>query len=155
MSTSDSLLQMISAISDGEPIKKRTSLNIRKIEFIDGKKLKEYKKNAYDTLARNPLVSFGQTLYNIENAIYSSQPESILRVNIQKFLTEENLYIIEVDRSYKYRPDLLAQIFYGNQEYFHLILMANGMKTILEFIPEKYNHLIMIFKPEALIRILN
>ena len=68
---------------------------------------------------------------------------------------EENLYILELDKSYKFRPDIVSQIFYGNIEYFHLILMVNGMKTFLEFIPEKYNHLILVFKPSILPSVLN
>jgi hypothetical protein len=155
MSITENLYSLVSALSDGKPIKKKTSLNLKKIEFIDGNKLKEFKRKAYDTLAKDPLVSFGTVLKTVENSIYSPQPESILRSNIQKFLSEENLYILEVDNTYKYRPDLLAQIFYGSQEYFHLVLMANGMKTFLEFVPEKTNNLVMIFKPAILVKILN
>lgn len=155
MSITENLHNLVSMLADGDPIKKKTSLNLKKIEFIDGNKLKEHKRKAFDTLAKDPLVSFGTVLRTIENSIYSPQPESVLRSNVQKFLSEENLYILEVDNTYKYRPDLISQIFYGNQEYYHLVLMANGMKTLLEFIPEKTNHLIVIFKPAAIAKILN
>lgn len=154
MSTSASLLDMLSSL-DSEQLKTRSSLNLKKIEFIDGTKLNKLKLDAYDSLARNPLVGYGSILNSIENSIYSIQPESILRTNIQKYLMEENLYILELDKSYKFRPDIVSQIFYGNIEYFHLVLMVNGMKTFLEFIPEKYNHLILVFKPSILPSVLN
>ena len=155
MSTSMAILESLSIFDSPEYIKSKTSLNLKKIEFIDGTKLNELKKKAFEFLAKDPLVSYGSILDTIESQIYSNQPESLLKTNIQKFLLEENLYIIEIDSSYKFRPDLISQIFYGSYEYFHLVLMANGMKTFLEFIPEKYNHLILVFKPKILSSILN
>lgn len=127
--------------------KTKTSLNLKKIEFIDGYKLAEMKRLAYNDLAKNPLVEYGEKLYNIELSIYSVQPESIFKTNIQKYLKEENLYIVEMDKSYNFRPDIISEIFYGTNEYFHIVLATNGMKTLMEFIPEKFNHLILVFKP--------
>ena len=50
----------------------------------------------------------------------------------------------------KFRPDLISMIFYGTVEYFHIILKLNGMKSLLEFIPEEKNNLILVFKPEII-----
>lgn len=155
MSTSTLILDSIASLDSHDYIKQKTSLNLKKIEFIDGTKLNEMKRKAFDRLAEGPIVKYGNALANIEKILYSPQPESLLKTNIQKYLSEENLYILEVDNNYKFRPDLISQIFYGSNEYFHLVLMVNGMKTFLEFMPEKYNHLILVFKPGILGSVIN
>lgn len=125
-------------------------INIKNIEFIDGFKLEEMKKQAFVSLAKDPLVGYGGILNNIESRLYTSQPEVLLRTNIKKYLKEENLYLVELNDSYRFRPDLVSQIFYGTNEYFHIILLANSMKTFLEFNPSVFNNLIFVLKPNII-----
>lgn len=131
-------------------ISSNSNINIKLIEFINGNRLEVLKKKAFETLARDPLVSYGNVLNKIEARIYTTQPESLLRTNIQKYLKEENLYLVEINDTYKFRPDLIAQIFYGTNEYFHYVLMVNNMKSFLEFVPDNFNNLILVFKPEII-----
>ena len=131
-------------------ISSNSNINIKQIEFINGNRLEVLKKKAFETLARDPLVSYGKVLNKIESRIYTTQPESLLRTNIQKYLKEENLYLVELNNTYKFRPDLIAQIFYGTNEYFHYVLMVNNMKSFLEFVPDNFNNLILVFKPEII-----
>ena len=127
-----------------------SNINIKKIEFIDGNKLDSLRKKSFQTLARDPVVSYGKVLNDIENRIYDIQPESLLRTNTQKYLREENLYLVEINDTYQFRPDLISHIFYGTNEYFHYVLMANNMKSFLEFNPNNFNNLIFVFKPEII-----
>lgn len=131
-------------------ISSNSNINIKQIEFINGNRLEVLKKKAFETLARDPLVSYGKVLNKIESRIYTTQPESLLRTNIQKYIKEENLYLVEINDTYKFRPDLIAQIFYGTNEYFHYVLMVNNMKSFLEFVPDNFNNLILVFKPEII-----
>jgi len=131
-------------------ISSNSNINIKKVEFIDGNRLEVLKRKAFETLARDPIVAYGSILNKIESRIYSVQPESLLRTNIQKYLREENLYLVEVNDTYRFRPDLIAQIFYGSNEYFHYVLMVNNMKSFLEFTPDNFNNLIFVFKPEII-----
>lgn len=132
------------------------SLNLQKVEFIDGNTLDLKRKRAFSSSTNTlggPLLEFGGILDKYETQLYSRQPDSQLRLNIQKYTTESNIYIVQVDDNYKFRPDLLSQIFYGSQEYFHLILILNGMKSFLEFIPDRTNNLIFVFKPEVIAKL--
>ena len=129
------------------------SLNIKKITYIDGNALDNKRRQMFSSSTNTlggPLVEFSGVLAKYESHIYSRQPDSQLRLLIKKYTKEENLYIVQVDDSYKFRPDLLSQVFYGSQEYFHLILILNDMKSFLEFIPDRTNNLIFVFKPEIL-----
>ena len=131
-------------------VSSNSNINIKKVEFIDGNRLEILKRKAFETLARDPIVAYGKVLNKIESRLYSIQPESLLRTNIQKYLREENLYLVEVNDTYRFRPDLIAQIFYGSNEYFHYVLLANNMKSFLEFTPDNFNNLIFVFKPEII-----
>lgn len=131
-------------------VSSNSNINIKKVEFIDGNRLEILKRKAFETLARDPIVAYGKVLNKIESRLYSIQPESLLRTNIQKYLREENLYLVEVNDTYRFRPDLIAQIFYGSNEYFHYVLMVNNMKSFLEFTPDNFNNLIFVFKPDII-----
>lgn len=131
-------------------VSSNSNINIKKVEFIDGNRLEVLKRKAFETLARDPIVAYGKVLNKIESRLYSIQPESLLRTNIQKYLREENLYLVEVNDTYRFRPDLIAQIFYGSNEYFHYVLMVNNMKSFLEFTPDNFNNLIFVFKPDII-----
>lgn len=146
INTIDNSLGMVS----NNTIVSNPNVNIKKIEFIDGYKLDDLKRKAFMGTSSGPLISYGQVLNTIETRLYSNQPESILRTNIQKYMKEENLFLVELNDTYKFRPDLVSQIFYGTNEYFHLVLLANSMKSFLEFNPGIYNNLIFVLKPSIL-----
>lgn len=130
-----------------------TNINIKKVEFINGYDLEAMKKKAFSSMASEPLVNYGYTLNGIESRLYNSQPESLLRSNIQKYMKDENLYLVELNDTYRFRPDLVSQIFYGTNEYFHLVLLANNMKSFLEFNPGTFNNLIFVLKPNIIANI--
>ena len=131
-------------------IASNSHLNIRKIQFINGIELEKIKTKAYALLAKDPLVGYSYILNNIEARLYTRQPENLLRTNVQKYMKEQNLLLLEINNSYKFRPDIISHIFYGTNEYFHLVLMANNMKSFLEFVPENFNNLVFIFKPSII-----
>ena len=149
MSTVVSNSSIVNTLSENL-VSTNSHINIKKVEFIDGIKLEALKKDAYQNLAKDPLVGYGTILNGIESRLYSSQPENLLRTNVQKYMKESNLYLVELNNSYKFRPDIVSHIFYGTNEYFHLVLMANSMKTFLEFIPENFNNLIFVLKPNII-----
>ena len=132
-----------------------SNINIRKVEFINGLSLEAKRKTAFLNLVKDPIVEYGSILNKIESKLYTSQPEVLLRTNISKYMKEENLYVVEVNDTYKYRPDLISQIFYGSNEYFHIVLMVNSMKSFLEFTPNNFNNLIFILKPEIVSNIIS
>ena len=149
MSTTISSNSLIGLVSDSL-ISSNSHINIKKVEFINGTKLEQLKREAFGNLVKDPLVGYGSILNDIESRLYTRQPENLLRSNVQKYMSESNLYLVELNNSYKFRPDLVSQIFYGSNEYFHLVLMVNNMKTFLEFIPENFNNLIFVFKPDII-----
>ena len=141
---------MAKSMVSSNSISSNSNINIKKVEFIDGYKLEIMKKDAFNVGASGSLVGYGSILNNIEKRLYNNQPESILRTNIQKYMIEENLYLVELNDTYKFRPDLVSQIFYGTNEYFHLVLLTNSMKSFLEFNPGIFNNLIFVLKPSVI-----
>lgn len=133
-----------------DAIASNSNINIKKIEFIDGYKLESLKKSAFSVGASGALVNYGSILNNIEKRLYNFQPELLLRTNVKKYMKEENLFLVELNDSYKFRPDLVSQIFYGTNEYFHLVLLTNSMKSFLEFNPGTFNNLIFVLKPSVI-----
>lgn len=138
------------AMVSSDAIASNSNINIKKIEFIDGYKLEALKKSAFSVGASGALVNYGSILNNIEKRLYNFQPELLLRTNVKKYMKEENLFLVELNDSYKFRPDLVSQIFYGTNEYFHLVLLTNSMKSFLEFNPGTFNNLIFVLKPSVI-----
>ena len=93
---------------------------------------------------------YSDVLNKIETRIYNILPSEDFNLRIKKYQRAENLFAVKVPDTYKFRPDLISMIFYGTVEYFHIILKLNGMKSLLEFIPEEKNNLILVFKPEII-----
>lgn len=134
---------------------KSSSINIREIEFINGNQLDILKKNKYRNNRGNPLVDYSDILQNIEVELSNYTPMQIIQQKIKKYMTNQNLYLVELSDSYKYRPDLISYIFYGTTEYFQIILLLNQMKSLLDFVPANVNNLLFVFKPEIIESVTN
>lgn len=127
-----------------------SQIKLNEIEYIDGKGLEAMTKARFNESGGEPLLSYGPVLNSIENRIYNDLPSEDFNLQIRKYFTSNNLYIIKVPNTFKFRPDFLSLILYGSIEYFHIILKINNMKSLLEFIPEEKNNLILVFKPEII-----
>ena len=74
--------------------------------------------------------------------------------NIQLLKNEENLIEVDCEDIYKYRPDVIARKYYGDSSYYHIVLIANGLGTLLHFIPSKFNNKIKLVKTEVIEKLL-
>lgn len=124
-------------------------VDLKRVEFITPDQFKARFKDAFRNTGGDPVLDYGEILETIENSIYSVLPNNELFLKCKKYFDENTVYIMKLPKEYKYRPDLISYVFYGSIEYFHLILIANNMKSFLEFNPEKY-HTIYVFKESVL-----
>jgi hypothetical protein len=67
--------------------------------------------------------------------------------NLQK---EENTIIVPCPDKYKFRPERLAYEYYGNDNFFPIILAVNNISSVLKFIPSEFNNQIKLVKSERL-----
>lgn len=134
-----------------------SELNTKEIQFINGDNLEALKKLAYQNDKGSPIVDVSSTLVmnKIDILVSGSQPSNEFKLRMRKYLTSDNVYLVEVGDNYKFRPDLLSYIFYGTDQLFTLILGANNMKSLLEFNPAERNNLIYVFKESAMTKIIN
>ena len=68
---------------------------------------------------------------------------------------EENNIVVYVPDKYKYRPERIANLYYGSEQYYPLILLANNIGTLFQFIPSNMNNQVKLLKPEILQKLLN
>lgn len=61
-----------------------------------------------------------------------------------------NLITVDVNDTYKYRPELLAKKYYGNESYFPIVLASNNIGTLFDFVPSKFNNTMKILDPKIL-----
>lgn len=71
------------------------------------------------------------------------------------FENPDNFIEIDFTEIYKYKPQYLAHEYYGNPKLGYLILYANKLDSVVEFIPENLNGKIKIMKFEKLLEISN
>lgn len=128
-------------------------IDLKSVEYIDGERFKTLYNLAYKESGGNPLINFSSILTTVERKIYNILPENKLYLNIRKYFTSDNVYLVKIPKEYKFRPDIVSFVFYKNIEYFHLVLLANNLKSFLEFDPHKQN-VFFIFKEEILSKIL-
>ncbi len=62
----------------------------------------------------------------------------------------KNLVVIYVPDTYKYRPERVAKQYYGHESYYPLILAANNIGTLFQFVPSEYNNQIKMLKSEVI-----
>lgn len=127
-----------------------SNLNLKEIQYIDGDQFENLLKGTFSKSGGNPILYYSEVLNKIETRIYNILPSEDFNLRIKKYQRAENLFAVKVPDTYKFRPDLISMVFYGTVEYFHIILKLNGMKSLLEFIPEEKNNLILVFKPEII-----
>lgn len=134
-----------------------SDLNINQIQFINGTGLDVLRRESFKLSKGSPIIDISSSsmINKIDGLVARYLPDNEFKLKMRKYLTSENVYLVEVNDSYKFRPDLLSYIFYGNDQLYTLILGANNMKTFLEFIPEEKNNLIYIFKEATVKKILN
>lgn len=74
----------------------------------------------------------------------------------QEFLDDDNSYeTIPFTEISKYKPQHIAQEYYGNPRLAYLILYANKISAVTDFTPEKLNGEIKIIKFSILLEISN
>lgn len=134
-----------------------SDLNIDQIQFINGTNLDILRRESFKLSKGSPIISVSSSsmINKIDVLVSRYLPDNDFKLKMRKYLTSENVYLVEVNDSYKFRPDLLSYIFYGNDQLYTLILGANNMKSFLDFIPEEKNNLIYIFKEATVKKILN
>jgi len=79
---------------------------------------------------------------------------NLINDNINFLTRKENIIIVEVQDNYKYRPELIALQYYGSEQFYPLILAANGVGSLLQFIPSRFNYQIKLIKHDAVSKIL-
>jgi len=81
------------------------------------------------------------------------QPEilgNIINDKIHYIQNPKNLVTIAVEDTYKYRPERIAKQYYGHESYYPLILAANNIGSLFQFIPSEYNNRIKMLKSEVI-----
>ena len=96
---------------------------------------------------------------NINSQVYDQYLEpsiigNVINDNFHFLQRPENLIYVDVPDTFKYRPDLVALQFYGSEQFYPLILAANNIGSLLQFIPSEFNHNIKLIRPEVIQKLL-
>jgi len=70
--------------------------------------------------------------------------------NLSYLQKEENTIIVPCPDKYKFRPERLAYEYYGDDNFFPIILAVNNISSVLKFIPSEFNNQIKLVKSERL-----
>jgi len=103
-------------------------------------------------------------MLQIDNALYNNQNNTMIMDaftndsivgnvfldNIQFLKHPDNIIEIDCSDDYKYRPDKLAKQYYGDANYFQIILLANNIGTLFHFVPSKWNNKIKLIKTKVI-----
>lgn len=97
---------------------------------------------------------------NIDTTVLDKylEPEivgNIINDKIHYLQSPENLVLVTVPDTYKYRPERIAHQYYGHESYYPLILAANNIGSIFHFIPSHFNNQIKMIKSDVVRKILN
>ena len=97
---------------------------------------------------------------NIDTTVLDQylEPEilgNLINDKIHYLQKPENLILINVPDTYKYRPERVALQYYGHESYYPMILAANNIGTLFQFIPSHFNNQIKMVKSEVIQKILN
>jgi uncharacterized membrane protein len=79
---------------------------------------------------------------------------NVINDNIHYLLNVENIVFIDVPDTYKYRPELVALQYYGSEQYYPLILAANNIGSLLQFVPSRFNNQIKMIRSEVIQKLL-
>jgi len=75
---------------------------------------------------------------------------NIINDKIHFIQRPENLIIVEVSDKYKYRPERVALQYYGQESFYPLILAANNLGTLFQFIPSQLNNQVKLLKSDII-----
>ena len=67
--------------------------------------------------------------------------------------SDENCMNLFLEKSYDYRPELVAKKLYGDEKYYPIVLVCNKIGTLLHFKIENFDNVIKVLKPEIFQRI--
>ena len=79
---------------------------------------------------------------------------NVINDNIHYLQKPENLVYVNVPETFKYRPELVALQFYGSEQFYPLILAANNIGSLLQFIPSKFNYKIKLIRSDVIQKLL-
>ncbi len=97
---------------------------------------------------------------NIDSTMYDQYLDPVILGNlindkIHWIQNPVNHVIIDVPETYKYRPERIANQYYGHESYYPIILAANNIGSLLQFIPSEFNYKIKLVKSAVIQQILN
>lgn len=79
---------------------------------------------------------------------------NLINDNIHYLQRPENLIEIDVPDIYKYRPERIAKQYYGSEQYYPIILAANNIGSLFQFIPNQLNNKVKMVKSEVIQKVL-
>lgn len=96
---------------------------------------------------------------DIDSTVYDQYLDPVILGNILNdkmlFLQRpENIVIIDVPDIYKYRPERIAAQYYGSEQFYPLILIANNIGSLFQFIPSKFDNKIKMIKSKVIQKVL-
>ena len=80
--------------------------------------------------------------------------DNILLNNAKFLRQEENLVEVDCPDIYKYRPDRIAFQYYGDSNFYPLVLLANNIGTLFHFVPSKFGNKIKMIKSQVIVDLL-
>ena len=96
---------------------------------------------------------------NINSVVYDQYIDptvmgNVINDNYHFLQRPENILVIDVPDTFKYRPELIALQYYGSEQFYPLILAANNIGSLLQFIPSQFNNQIKLIKSETVSKLL-
>ncbi len=79
---------------------------------------------------------------------------NIINDKMHYIQSPENLVLVYVPDTYKYRPERVALQYYGHESFYPLILAANNIGTLFHFIPGHFNNQLKLLKSEIVEQLL-
>lgn len=79
---------------------------------------------------------------------------NLINDHIHYLQRPENLVEIDVPDIYKYRPERIAKQYYGSEQYYPIILAANNIGSLFQFIPSQFNNKIKMVKSQVIQKVL-
>ncbi len=80
---------------------------------------------------------------------------NIINDKIHYIQNPENLVVINVPDTFKYRPERVARQYYGHESFYPIILAANNIGSLMQFDPSKFNNQIKMVKSDVIERLFN
>jgi len=99
-------------------------------------------------------------LNNIDSTMYDQYNLPVILGNlindkIHFIQRPENCVIVDVPDAFKYRPERVANQYYGHESFYPIILAANNIGSLFQFIPSDFDHRIKLVKSSVISQLLN